>query len=100
MIDMAEVTEKLKDVYDPEIGVNVVDLGLIYKLEEPEEGLLHIEMTMTTPGCPAHDTISDAVEWAAAQAFGVGLVTVDVVWDPPWNPDLMSDEAKEFLNFR
>lgn len=99
MIDLTEVEEKLKDVYDPEIGVNVVDLGLIYKVEEPEEGTLHIEMTMTTPGCPAHDTLSEAVEWAAAQAFGVGLVQVDVVWDPPWTPELMSEEAKAFLGF-
>jgi metal-sulfur cluster biosynthetic enzyme len=99
VIDLSEVKQKLKEVYDPEIGVNVVDLGLIYKIEEPDEGYLHIEMTMTTPGCPAHDTLSEAVEWAAAQAFGVGLAKVDVVWDPPWTPELMSDEAKQFLNF-
>jgi metal-sulfur cluster biosynthetic enzyme len=97
MIDLNEVRAKLKQVYDPEIGVNVVDLGLIYKIEEPEEGLLHIEMTMTTPGCPAHDTLRDAVEWAAAQAFGVGVVKVDVVWDPPWSPEMMSPEARAFL---
>ncbi|WP_425387073.1 metal-sulfur cluster assembly factor [Alicyclobacillus contaminans] len=98
-MDIEEVREKLRDVYDPEIGVNVVDLGLIYKLEEVREGSLYIEMTMTTPGCPAHDTLRDSVEWAAAQAFGVGLVQVNVVWDPPWNPDKMSDEAKEFLGY-
>ncbi len=99
MIDLEEVREKLKEVYDPEIGINVVDLGLIYKLEEVEEGTLHVEMTMTTPGCPAHDNISQAVEWTAALASGVGLVKVDVVWDPPWSPEKMSEAAREQLHF-
>lgn len=100
MINLDEVREKLREVYDPEIGVNVVDLGLIYQIVETEESALYIQMTMTTPGCPAHDTISDSVQWAAAQAFGVGSVEVDVVWDPPWNPDLMSEEAQQMLGFR
>lgn len=99
MIDLAEVRERLKEVYDPEIGINVVDLGLIYSLSEPEEGTLHIDMTMTTPGCPAHDSISEAVEWTASLAFGVGMVQVDVVWDPPWTPDMMSEEARAQLGF-
>jgi len=99
VIDMEEVRGKLKDVYDPEIGVNVVELGLIYSMDEPEEGTLHIEMTMTTPGCPAHDTISQSVEWAAALAFGVAMVYVDVVWEPPWTPEMMSEAAIQFLGF-
>lgn len=100
MISLDEAREKLKEVYDPEIGINVVDLGLIYDMEEVEEGSLYIKMTMTTPGCPAHDTISAAVEWAAAQVFGVALVQVDVVWDPPWSPKMMSPEAQTQLGFR
>ncbi|GLV13141.1 hypothetical protein Heshes_08250 [Alicyclobacillus hesperidum] len=99
MIDMDDVRAKLQSVYDPEIGVNVVDLGLIYKMEEREEGSLYIEMTMTTPGCPAHDMISENVEWAAAQASGVAMVYVDVVWDPPWSPDMMSIDARRELGF-
>ncbi|MBX5436971.1 MAG: DUF59 domain-containing protein [Alicyclobacillaceae bacterium] len=99
MINLDEVRERLKEVYDPEIGVNVVDLGLIYRIEETEEGRLHIEMTMTTPGCPAHDTLSEAVEWAASQVFGVGLVEVDVVWDPPWTPEMMTDDARRALGW-
>ncbi|MBX6353143.1 MAG: DUF59 domain-containing protein [Thermoflavifilum sp.] len=99
-MDLNEVREKLKEVYDPEIGINVVDLGLIYKIEELDEGTLHIEMTMTTPGCPAHDSLSEAVEWAAAQVFGVAMVHVDVVWDPPWSPEMMSEEAQRLLGFR
>lgn len=99
MINLDEVREKLKDVYDPEIGVNVVDLGLIYGLEEQGEGNLVVTMTMTTPGCPAHDTISQSVEWSAAQVFGVAMVQVDVVWDPPWTPEMMSDQARMELGF-
>jgi len=99
MIDMDDVRAKLQSVYDPEIGVNVVDLGLIYKMEEREEGSLYIEMTMTTPGCPAHDMISENVEWAAAQASGVAMVYVDVVWDPPWSPEMMSIDARRELGF-
>ncbi|KUO95373.1 metal-sulfur cluster assembly factor [Ferroacidibacillus organovorans] len=97
MIDLDDVRERIKEVYDPEIGINVVDLGLIYAIEEQEPGTLHIEMTMTTPGCPAHDTLSQAVEWAAAQAAGVAMVYVDVVWDPPWSPASMSEEARAQL---
>ncbi|WP_083496272.1 metal-sulfur cluster assembly factor [Alicyclobacillus hesperidum] len=96
---MDDVRAKLQQVYDPEIGVNVVDLGLIYKMEEREEGSLYIEMTMTTPGCPAHDMISENVEWAAAQASGVAMVYVDVVWDPPWSPEMMSIDARRELGF-
>ncbi|SFU31350.1 metal-sulfur cluster assembly factor [Alicyclobacillus macrosporangiidus] len=98
MIDLCEVREALRqNVYDPEIGINVVDLGLIYDLQEPEEGTLYVKMTMTTPGCPAHDSIAEAVEWAAAQVFGVAEVKVDVVWDPPWSPERMSEEARQQL---
>lgn len=75
MINLEEVREQLKEVDDPEVGVNVVDLGLIYKLEE---ATLHIEMTMTTPACPAHVMISSNVEWAAAQVFGVEFDEVSV----------------------
>jgi len=100
MINLEEVRGKLKEVYDPEIAINVVDLGLIYNMKEIEEGTLHIEMTMTTPGCPAHDSISGNVEWAAAQVFGVAMVYVDVVWDPPWTPEMMTPEAQTQLGFR
>lgn len=100
MINVDEVREKLKEVFDPEIGINVVDLGLVYEIKEVEEGSLYIAMTMTTPGCPAHDSISSAVEWTAAQVFGVALVQVDVVWDPPWTPEMMSTAAQTQLGFR
>ncbi|QQE80998.1 metal-sulfur cluster assembly factor [Alicyclobacillus sp. SO9] len=94
MIDLEAVRQQLTDVYDPELGLNVVELGLIYEISEPREGDLYIRMTMTTPGCPMHDTIHDAVEWAVMQVFGVAAVKVDVVFDPPWSPDEMTTEAK------
>ncbi len=97
MIDLDEVREKLLEVIDPELGVDVINLGLIYDMWEPEEGDLKIRMTMTTPGCPMHDNISDNVQWAAAQVFGVASVDVEVVWDPPWSPECMTDLAKEQL---
>lgn len=67
MIDLQKLREKLKDVYDPGIGINIVDLGLIYRMDEIEEGTLQIGMTMTTQGCPAHNGISESVEEAATQ---------------------------------
>ncbi len=97
MIDMDEVREKLLEVIDPELGVDVVNLGLIYDMWEPAEGDLKIRMSMTTPGCPMHDNISDNVQWAAAQVFGVASVDVEVVWEPAWSPDMMTDSAREQL---
>jgi len=99
VIDFREVEAHLREVYDPELGLNVVDLGLIYRMEEPEEGKLVIEMTMTTPGCPAHDSLAGAVEWAAARAFGVAEIEVRVVWNPPWTPERMSPEARRVLGW-
>ncbi len=94
MINLKQIREALQDVYDPELGVNVVELGLVYDISEPAEGDLLIRMTMTTPGCPMHDNISESVEWAVLQVVGVSSVKVDVVWDPPWSPEMMSEEAK------
>lgn len=99
MIDLQQVREKLMGVYDPEIAIDVVDLGLIYDIKEIEEGVIHIQMTMTTPGCPAHDSISMEVEQAAEEVPGVIEAHVEVVWDPPWTPDMMNDLAKRLLRF-
>lgn len=97
MIQLQEIWDALTEVYDPELGLNVVELGLVYEVSEPSEGDLYIRMTMTTPGCPMHDTIHDSVEWAAMQVFGVATVKVDVVFDPPWSPESMTPEAKQKL---
>lgn len=88
----------LKEVYDPELGVNIVDLGLVYELaEEPER--IYVKMTLTTPGCPMHDTIVSAVKWALKEHTGKENIDVDLVWQPQWNPGMMSEEAKDMLGF-
>ncbi|MCF8566380.1 metal-sulfur cluster assembly factor [Alicyclobacillus tolerans] len=99
MINVEEVRQALTGVLDPELGLNVIELGLVYEINEVAEGDLVIKMTMTTPGCPMHDNISDAVDWAVMHVDNVASVKVDVVWDPPWSPDMMTDDAKAKLGF-
>ena len=98
-VDEAQVIEVLRECYDPEIPVNIVDLGLVYDLEIGEGGEVRIEMTLTTPGCPLHDAIDGAVQRALGTVPGVNGVQVDLVWAPPWTPEMMSDPAKERLGW-
>ncbi len=91
----------LREVIDPEIGINIVDLGLVYGIGLPDGGTVVIEMTLTTPGCPLGGYIEDAIREALWGAPGVSDVEVRIVWDPPWDPDeMMSDWAKEQLGWR
>ncbi len=99
MIDRDLVLSALTQVLDPELGLNVVELGLIQEILEPAPGDLVIRMTMTTPGCPMHDSISESVNWAVMHVPNVSSVRVDVVWDPPWTPDCMTEEARAKLGF-
>jgi len=99
MVDEATVREALKVVIDPELGLNVVDLGLIYGVETNEEGKVHVRMTLTTPGCPLYATISEQVSAAVKPLPGVTSVETELVWDPPWNPEMMSEEAKRLLRW-
>ncbi len=99
MTDKDLIMEQLKLVYDPELGVNVVDLGLIYGVDQDHDGIVTVTMTLTTPGCPMHDTIAGGVERALTGLPGVTAVNANVVWSPPWTPDKMSDEAKEQLSY-
>lgn len=89
-----QVIEALKTVYDPEIPVNIYELGLIYKLEVNDQGFVHLEMTLTTPGCPVAQTFPSTVECAVKCVPGVTDAKVEVVWDPPWTQDRMSEAAK------
>ena len=91
----AEILEALKVVRDPEIPVNVVDLGLIYGVEMNDEGHVDIDMTLTSMGCPVQDMIQADAELAAMKVDGVKSVTVEFVWSPPWSPDKMSDDGKK-----
>ena len=88
-----ELREALRDVFDPELGYNIVDLGLIYDIAI-EDTQATITMTMTTPGCPAADMIRNGVFERASDVPGLTDVTVNVVWDPPWSADCMSEAAK------
>ena len=85
-------------VYDPEIPVNIYELGLIYAIEIAETGDVKVEMTLTAPGCPSAQELPEMVRSAIAELHGVGTVTVDTVWDPPWDPSRMSEEARLSLN--
>jgi FeS assembly SUF system protein len=89
-----DIVEALRTVYDPEIPVNIYDLGLIYKLEPGPRGAVAVEMTLTAPGCPVAGEMPQMVADAVADVDGVGEVTVQLVWDPPWTPERLSDAAK------
>jgi FeS assembly SUF system protein len=89
-----EVREALKTVYDPEIGINIVDLGLIYGVAVQDEGLVDITMTLTTPGCPLSQVIGTQVREALDGMPGVTDVKLNLVWSPPWNPTMMTEDAK------
>jgi FeS assembly SUF system protein len=89
-----EVLESLRQIVDPEIGINIVDLGLVYETSIDDNGLVAITMTLTSPGCPLSGYIGTAVESAVTDLEGVKEVDVDIVWSPPWNPSMMSEDAK------
>lgn len=84
----------LKTVFDPEIPVNIYDLGLIYDIQIDEKDDVHIQMTLTSPGCPVAQTFPGTVEQAVNQVEGVNDCTVELVWDPPWSNDRMSEVAR------
>ena len=88
------VIEQLQTVYDPEIPVNIYELGLIYDVEVDDDGTTRIRMTLTTPMCPAAEELPPEVETKARSVEGVTSVQLDLVWDPPWNPSMMSEAAK------
>ncbi len=84
----------LRQVHDPEIPVNIYDLGLIYKIDITDNGDVDVDMTLTAPACPVAGMMPVMVKDAVKTVDGVGEVAVELVWDPPWSPDTMSDEAK------
>ena len=88
-----DVIAALKDIFDPEIPVNIYDLGLIYGVEV-DEGHVVVNMTLTTPNCPVAETMPTEVELRVGSVPGVGVVDVNLVWDPPWDPGKMTDEAR------
>jgi FeS assembly SUF system protein len=95
----ASVVDVLKTVYDPEIPVDIWELGLIYDLDVDESGGVKIRMTLTSPMCPVAETLPPEVEAKAKTVAGVSDVKLDLVWDPPWSPSMMSEAARLELNF-
>lgn len=94
---MYDIVEALKTVFDPEIPINIYDLGLIYKINQQDDGQLHIDMSLTAPGCPVAGILPQQVADAAAAVDGVGRVEVEVVWEPAWSIERLSDEARMML---
>ena len=88
------IVEALRAIYDPEIPVNIYDLGLIYEIRISQDDLVDVKMTLTAPGCPVAGTLPGQVENAIKAVPGVKDAHLELVWDPPWNKDRMSDEAK------
>jgi FeS assembly SUF system protein len=93
-----EILGALKTVYDPEIPADIYELGLIYKVDVDDDRVVKVEMTLTTPNCPSAAELPAMVENAVASVAGVREAKVDIVWDPPWDPSRMSDEARAVLN--
>jgi len=93
-----EIVTAIKTVYDPEIPADVYELGLIYRIDIADDRSVNVDMTLTTPNCPSAQELPTMVENAVASVAGVGSVAVKVVWDPPWEPSRMSDEARVVLN--
>ena len=93
------IVAALREVYDPEIPVNIYDLGLIYRIDCDHMGVVEIDMTLTAPGCPVAQTFPGTVEAAVQNVEGVATAEVELVWEPPWTPDRMSEAAKLELGF-
>lgn len=98
MVTEDQVLERLREVIDPELGVNIVDLGLVYNVTV-DKGKVSILMTLTTPGCPLAGVFDELVSEAVGKLEGVGDISVELTFDPPWTQELMSEEAKAQLGF-
>jgi FeS assembly SUF system protein len=93
-----DVAEALRTVFDPEIPVNIYELGLIYEIRVQPAGAVHVAMTLTSPNCPVAESLPGEVQEAVMTVSGVNDVQVELVWDPPWGPDKMSEAARLQLN--
>ena len=97
--DVIAVEDALKSVHDPEIPVNIYDLGLIYDIDRRQNGDVYVTMSLTAPGCPVAGEMPGQVARALAAVDGVGEASVELVWSPPWTPDRMSEDARLALDF-
>jgi len=94
-----QVLDSLKQCMDPEIPINIVDMGLIYGVDVRENNKIDIKLTMTTRGCPLHDTLINDVKRYVNKVPGVTDVNIEIVWEPPWTPERMSEEGKKLINY-
>ena len=94
----AQIVETIKTIFDPEIPVNIYEMGLIYKIDVLADGKINIDMTLTSPACPVAGSLPGDVERKVAAIEGISEVKVELVWEPTWNPDMMSEAAKLQLN--
>ena len=99
MLSKKLLLEKLKNIPDPELGISIVDLGLVYDVKADKNGNVEVVMTLTTMGCPLFDLIADPVRMELSKIKGVKDVTVELTFDPPWTPEKMSKEARVKLGF-
>ena len=95
-VTIGEIQEALRDVYDPEIPVNIVDLGLVYEVEVADADV-EVQMTLTFAGCGMGPYIAQQAEWRLAEVEGIEDINVDLVFDPPWTPDMITEEGKRLL---
>ena len=93
-----EIIEEIRKIYDPELPVNIYELGLIYDIKIKDEKFAIIKMTLTTPNCPVAESLPKEVKEGAMQVEGIEDVDLELVWEPPWNKDMMSEAAKLELN--
>ena len=93
-----KVIEEIKKIYDPEIPVNIYELGLIYKIEVDEKNKVNLDMTLTSPNCPVDESLTNQVKESIKKVEGVSDVNLNLVWEPPWDKDKMSEAAKLELN--
>jgi metal-sulfur cluster biosynthetic enzyme len=92
-----DVLNALSEVYDPEIPISIVDMGLIYRVDVDADNNINVDMTMTTRGCPMHSMITYQAQKRIEKMEGAGIVKVNLVWDPPWTPDMVSQKIKDRL---
>jgi metal-sulfur cluster biosynthetic enzyme len=93
------IYDVLHNVYDPEIGINIVDLGLVYGVDIREDGFVTLTMTLTTPGCPMHESIGEGVGAALSTVPSITGGEIKIVWEPRWEPSMMTDEGREALGW-
>ena len=93
-----QIIEEIRKIYDPELPVNIYELGLIYDIKVKDEKFVYIKMTLTTPNCPVAESLPKEVKEGVMQVEGIENVDLELVWDPPWNKDMMSEAAKLEMN--